>query len=299
MKPFLKWLRLVRPHTLTASITPVLIGTALSLQSVKIDWVLFSTMLLASIVIQSAVNMFNEYYDFKRGLDTTDSVGIGGVIVRGEISEDVVLRAAESFFVLSVLLGAYICARTSWWVAVAGTASMLVGYLYSGGRSPIASSCFGELAAGIFMGLTIVVLSFYVQTGSITVGLVFLSFPISILVAAILLANNIRDAERDKKKGRKTLAIRMGKERSTSFLSGLFILSFALVPSFVLLRLVTPYSLISLASIPNAISSIKGFRNKTTPTEMQEAMKDTSALHFQFGLLLTLGILLGRFLPPI
>jgi 1,4-dihydroxy-2-naphthoate polyprenyltransferase len=289
-----KWLRLLRPHTLTASITPVLIGTALSFQRGRIDWTLFGAMLLASILIQSAVNMFNEYFDFKRGLDTEDSVGIGGVIVRNEISGRAVLRMAEFFFAVSVFLGIYICTRTSWWVAAAGSISMSVGYLYSGGRSPIAYSRFGELAAGIFMGLLIVVISFYIQTGLITANSIILSVPISILVAAILLANNIRDADGDVKKGRRTLAIQLGQTRATSFLSGMFITSFVLVASFVILRIVTPYALISIASALTAVRSIKGFRNKRTAAEMLPAMKDASILHLQFGILFTFGIILGR-----
>lgn len=257
---------------------------------------LFAAMLLASVLVQSAVNMFNEYFDFKRGLDTKDSVGIGGVIVHNEISGVEVLRTAETFFMVSLLLGAYICIRTSWWVAVVGSISMLVGYFYSGGRSPIASTPFGELTAGIFMGVVIVGISFYIQTGLITAGSVVLSLPISMLVAAILLANNIRDAEGDAKKGRKTLAILLGKSRATIFLSIMFTTCFTLVVIFVILKWASPSVLVSLASIPRAGRSIKGFRSKATPAEMMAAMKDTSILHMEFGLLFALGIVLGRLL---
>jgi len=275
---------------------PVLIGTALSFDKGEIDWILFAAMLLASIMIQSAVNMFNEYFDFKRGLDTKDSVGIGGVIVRNEISERVVLKTAEWLFTISVLLGLYICARTSWWVALAGSVSMLVGFLYSGSRSPIAYVPFGELTAGIFMGPMIVVTAFYIQSGSITINSLILSLPISILVAAILLANNIRDAEGDMKKGRRTLAILLGQHRATSILGGMFTIDFVLVALLVLFQYASPMVLISFASIPKAIRSIEIFRTKGTPLEMMPAMKAVSALHLQFGLLFATGIILGDFL---
>ncbi|HUI30697.1 MAG TPA: 1,4-dihydroxy-2-naphthoate polyprenyltransferase [Candidatus Acidoferrales bacterium] len=292
-----KWWRLARPHTLTASIMPVLIGTAMSFEKGKSDLFLFLAMLFASLLIQSAVNMFNEYFDFKRGLDTMNSVGIGGVIVRNEISGRIVLNMAELFFAIAVLLGTYICARTNWWIAVAGSVSMLAGYLYSGGRSPIAYTPLGELTAGILMGPMIVVIAFYVQTGSVTSDSVILSLPISILVAAILLANNIRDADGDMKKGRRTLAILLGHSKATTVLGIMFTASFALVILFVLLKLASPSVLVSLASIPTAVKSIRIFRRKHTPAEMMPAMKASSALHSQFGLLFASGILLGKLLP--
>jgi 1,4-dihydroxy-2-naphthoate octaprenyltransferase len=290
-----KWLRLMRPHTLTASLTPVLIGTALAFNNVKIDFVLFAAMLVASVLIQSAVNMFNEYFDFRRGLDTKDSVGIGGVIVRDEISERAVLQTAKLFFFISILLGIYICLRTSWWVALAGSISMIIGYLYSGSKSPIAYSPFGELTSGIFMGPMIVVIAFYIQTGSVTANSIILSLPISILVAAILLANNIRDADGDMRKGRRTLAILLGQSAATTALSAMFISAFSLVILFVILRSASPFTLIAFASVPAAINSVKIFRSKSTPSEMMSAMKATSSLHFQFGLLFAAGIVLGKF----
>ena len=91
------WWRLMRPHTLTAAVMPVLIGTAMAYDEGKFNPPLFAAMLVASILIQSAVNMFNEYFDYKRGLDTEASVGIGGVIVSSELEERTVLKSAVVF----------------------------------------------------------------------------------------------------------------------------------------------------------------------------------------------------------
>jgi 1,4-dihydroxy-2-naphthoate octaprenyltransferase len=290
-----KWWRLLRPHTLTAAIMPVLIGTATAWVNFRINWPLFTAMLIASVLIQSAVNMFNEYFDYKRGLDTADSVGIGGVIVRNEISEQVVLHIAQMSFAVSVLLGVYICMKTSWWVAAIGSVAMAVGYFYSAGKSPIAYTPFGEIAAGVFMGFIIVLISFFIQAGTITSNSILLSIPISILVAAILLANNIRDLDGDKKKGRRTLAVILGKHRATSVLSAMFICNFTIVILLVLFR-VAPFSiLISLLSLPRAFRAIKTFRTTHTPMEMMSAMKDTSVLHTQFGILFAIGIMLTKF----
>src|SRR5699024_10945751 len=107
------WWRLLRPHTLTASFVPVFVGTMLAYIDGHFHLFLFLAMLIASILIQTATNMFNEYYDYKLGLDTEKSVGIGGTIVRDGIAPKTVLYLAYMFFALAILLGIYICIQSS------------------------------------------------------------------------------------------------------------------------------------------------------------------------------------------
>lgn len=285
------WWRLLRPHTLTAAFIPVFIGTALALPSGDVNGWVFLAMMLASILIQSATNMFNEYYDFIRGLDTDQSVGIGGTIVRDGISPRVVLRLALIFFVVAILLGIYICIMSSWWIAVIGAVSMVVAYLYTGGPYPIASSPFGELISGFFMGFVIIAIAFYIQTGYLTTETVLLSIPISILVGAILTANNIRDLEGDKEHGRRTLAILLGKRNAVIFLASMFAISYVWVIAMIIGGVTSPWMLLVLFSLPKAIQAPKAFIGKSEPHEMMPAMKMTSQLHTQFGFLVTIGLL--------
>ncbi len=118
-----KYWHLMRPHTLTASVVPVLVGTAaLNIFSCSEDHIkisLFIAMLLACLLIQAATNMFNEYYDYKKGLDDHESVGIGGAIVRNGMSPELVLRLAIAFYILAAILGLFlaelfILVITSW-----------------------------------------------------------------------------------------------------------------------------------------------------------------------------------------
>ncbi len=284
----------MRPHTLTAALMPVLIGTVMAWADGSFHFLLFLTMLLASVLIQAAVNMFNEYYDYKRGLDSAESVGIGGVIVHNEMEENTVLRTAIAFFVLSVMLGTYICWMTTWWIAVIGSIGMGVGYFYSGGKSPLAYTPFGEAAAGIFMGPVIVLIAYFIQRDTLTLPAVLLSIPISILVASILLANNIRDSEVDLRKGRKTLAILFGRETAITSLAVMFAATLAWTLMMVTLGIVTPWVLIVTLTIPKAISAIRMFRKGLNDREMLPAMKATSVLHTQFGILFSIGMVLGK-----
>lgn len=287
------WWRLLRPHTLTASFVPVFLGTMLALQNHTLHFGLFMAMMIASILIQSATNMFNEYYDFKRGLDHAESVGIGGAIVRDGVSARTVLNLAFIFFAIAILLGVYICLLTTWWIAVIGTICMAAGYFYTGGPYPIAYTPFGEIAAGLFMGLILVLLSFYIQTEAITVDSVLLSIPISILVGGILMANNIRDLEGDKEKGRQTVAILLGHDKAVTSLELMFVVSYLWIVGLIITIDASLWLLLVLLSIPKAYKAIKLFEGKTKAVEMVTAMKATAQMHTQFGLLMAIGLLVA------
>ncbi|RFU63643.1 1,4-dihydroxy-2-naphthoate polyprenyltransferase [Peribacillus saganii] len=289
------WYQLLRPHTLTAGFVPVLIGTALALQSYNIHLFLFLAMLFASLLIQAATNMFNEYYDFKRGLDNENSVGIGGAIVREGVTPKTVMTLALSFYGTALLLGVYICMQTSWWLALIGAICMTVGYFYTGGPVPIAYTPFGELMAGFFMGVLIILISFYIQTGFVSSTAVLVSIPIAILVGTILLANNIRDLDGDKENGRKTLAILFGHDKAICLLAGMFIVSYLWVVGMVVAGLVSPFLLIVFLSIPKAVKAIKGFIGKTMPVQMMPAMKATAQTNTVFGFLLSVGLFISYF----
>jgi 1,4-dihydroxy-2-naphthoate polyprenyltransferase len=290
------WWQLTRPHTLTAAFVPVLLGTVLALQYTEIKFSLFLAMLAASLLIQAATNMFNEYYDYKRGLDTEHSVGIGGAIVRNGVKPSTVMNIAFSFYGIALLLGLYIVANSTWWLAVIGILCMAAGYFYTGGPMPIAYTPLGEIVAGLFMGLIIILISFYIQTEAITAESILVSIPVSILVGLILLANNIRDLDGDKENGRKTVAILLGKKGAIVLLGGMFFVTYAWVAGLVLFGDMSPWIFVSYLSIPKAVKATKGFIGKSQPLEMMPAMKATAQTNTIFGFLLSIGLLIAYFL---
>lgn len=160
-------------------------------------------MLLACLLIQAATNMFNEYYDYKKGLDDHESVGIGGAIVRNGMSPELVLRLAIAFYILAAILGLFLAANSSFWLLPVGLVCMAVGYLYTGGPFPISWTPFGELFSGVFMGMFIIVIAFFIQTGNIQSYVIWLSVPIVITIGLINMANNIRYCVKDKASGPK------------------------------------------------------------------------------------------------
>lgn len=290
------WWQLMRPHTLTASFVPVTLGTVIAYQITPIKFDLFFAMLIASILIQAATNMFNEYYDYKRGLDNEESVGIGGTIVREGVHPKVILNLALTFIALSVLLGIYICSNSNWWIALIGSISILIGYLYTGGPIPISSTPFGELLSGLFMGINIILISFYIQTGTITLTSVLISIPTTILIGAINLSNNIRDLDGDKEFGRRTLPILVGRKNAIRILAVSFAVSYLWIFALILFANLSPWLLIVFLSTPKAYQAVKKFIGKTIPLEMMPAMKATAQTNTFFGFLLSIGFIISYFI---
>ncbi|GLI85936.1 1,4-dihydroxy-2-naphthoate octaprenyltransferase [Rossellomorea marisflavi] len=288
--------QLTRPHTLTASFVPVFIGTVSAMYETDISVWMFLAMLFACLCLQIATNLFNEYYDFKRGLDTEDSVGIGGAIVRHGMKPRTVLQMALTCYTLAVLAGIYICANSSWWLAAIGIGGMLIGYLYTGGPLPIAYTPFGELFSGVSMGAAFVLIAFFIQTGTVDQTTILISIPIAILVGAINLSNNIRDIEEDTIGGRKTLAILMGHKKAVYFLGFSFFVSYAWLIGLIIAGTVSPWVLLVFLSIPKPVQAVKSFLGKGGPAHSGLAMKATAQTNTFFGLLLSVALFINYFI---
>ncbi len=286
--------RLLRPPTLTASITPVLVGTGLALQTHALRVGPFIAMLIASMLIQAAANMLNEYYDFRRGLDNKEMVGIAGTIVRDQVRPSIVLLITIITLLISLLLGIYIAATSSWWVALAGVLSMSFLYLYSAGPHPISYTPFGEMTSGILMGPVIILITYFIQTSTLTASAVVASIPIGLLIGNILLANNIRDIEHDHVGGRRTLPIVLGRTGGIRVLGAVFAAAFAILILVVIFARVTPWALLAFLVVPVAAGVPRKFLTAQSSDDLQDAFKRTSATLIGFGFLMFIGLVIGR-----
>ncbi|QOV09654.1 1,4-dihydroxy-2-naphthoate polyprenyltransferase [Viridibacillus arvi] len=289
----LMW-QLTRPHTLTATFVPVILGTVLAVFDVRIDLLLFVEMLVCCLALQIATNLFNEYYDFKRGLDTADSVGIGGALVRHGTKPSTVLAFALALYGVAVVLGIFICMNSSWWLVAIGAVGMAIGYLYTGGPYPIAYTPLGELFAGLSMGIGFVLISYFIQAGTVSMTSLLVSIPLGILVGGINMSNNIRDIKEDTIGGRKTLAILLGREKAVNLLAFSFVVSYVWIIVLVIIGTVSPWLLVVFISIPKPIQAIKAFKEGVNdPAKQGIAMKSTALTNTFFGFLLSVGLVLS------
>ena len=282
-----------RPHSYPASIAPVLFGATYALgYEIKFSILKFILFLLACLLIQAATNLFNEYYDYKHGLDKIDSEGISGSIVKGNLSSREVMVGALVLYALAFVLGLILTFITSFYVLLVGVVCMLAGYFYTGGRYPIAYSPFGEVVSGFFMGTIIISLSFYFQTGYVNADIIVVSLPLFIMIGAILLANNIRDLDNDKESGRRTYAILVGRNNAIKTLANSFVVVYFLNIVFAVTKYVSWYNLLVLATIPLAIKIIKGFSANNDKKTMAPFMVLTAKLTIFVGFIMSLANIL-------
>ena len=282
-----------RPHSYPASIAPVLFGAtyALGYES-KFSILKFILFLLACLLIQAATNLFNEYYDYKHGLDKVDSEGISGSIVKGNLSPKEVMVGALVLYALAFVLGLILTFMTSIYVLLVGLVCMLAGYFYTGGKYPIAYSPFGEVVSGFFMGTIIISLSFYFQTGYVNADIIVVSLPLFIMIGAILLANNIRDLENDKESGRRTYAILVGRNNAIKTMAISFIVVYLLNVLFIITKYASWWNLLVFVTIPLAIKIIKGFSANNDKKTMAPFMVLTAKLTIFVGFIMSLANML-------
>ena len=282
-----------RPHSYPASIAPVLFGTTYALgYEIKFSIFKFILFLLACLLIQAATNLFNEYYDYKHGLDKVDSEGISGSIVKGNLSSKEVMNGALVLYGLAFVLGLILTFMTSIYILLVGLVCMLAGYFYTGGKYPIAYSPFGEVVSGFFMGTIIIALSFYFQTGYVNTDIIVVSLPLFIMIGAILLANNIRDLDNDKESGRRTYAILVGRNNAIKTLASSFAVVYLLNIVFAVTKYVSWYNLLVLVTIPLAIKIIRGFTTNTNKKTMAPYMVLTAKLTIFVGFIMSLANIL-------
>ena len=282
-----------RPHSYPASIAPVLFGATYALgYEIKFSILKFILFLLACLLIQAATNLFNEYYDYKHGLDKIDSEGISGSIVKGNLSPREVMVGALVLYALAFVLGLILTFITSFYVLLVGLVCMLAGYFYTGGKYPIAYSPFGEVVSGFFMGTIIISLSFYFQTGYVNADIIVVSLPLFIMIGAILLANNIRDLDNDKESGRRTYAILVGRNNAIKTMAISFIVVYLLNVLFIVTKYASWWNLLVFVTIPLAIKIIKGFSTNNHKKTMAPFMVLTAKLTIFVGFIMSLANIL-------
>jgi 1,4-dihydroxy-2-naphthoate polyprenyltransferase len=285
------WLMAARPKTLPAAIAPVLVGTSLAIEAGTFHPVSFLAALLGSIFIQVGTNLANDYSDARRGADTEDRLGPVRVTAGGLAPPRQVLLATYITFGLAVLCGVYLIAVAGPELLLVGVASILAGVTYTGGPKPYGYEGLGELMVFLFFGVVAVVGSYYVQIQELPWQAFVLSVPVGLLAAAILVVNNVRDLETDRRAGKRTLAVRLGRERTRALYAGIVGGAFvaAVVPW--LAGSLTPWLALSWLAIPLAVPVIRTVREKTDGPSLNGALAATGKLQLAFCLLLSAGIL--------
>jgi 1,4-dihydroxy-2-naphthoate polyprenyltransferase len=285
------WVMAARVRTLPAAIAPVLVGTSLALGAGNFKALAFVAALLGAIFIQVGTNLSNDYSDARRGADTEDRLGPVRVTAGGLVPPRQVLIATYVTFGLAVLCGVYLVAVAGWELIAVGAASILAGVLYTGGPRPYGYEGLGEVFVFLFFGIVAVAGSYFVQVQELPWQPFVCAVPVGLLASAILVVNNVRDLETDRRAGKRTLAVRLGRERTRALYTAMLALAFLCAPLPWLLGSMGAWLLLPWAAIPLAVAVARVVRTRVDGPSLNGALARTGMLQLVFCLLFAAGIL--------
>jgi 1,4-dihydroxy-2-naphthoate octaprenyltransferase len=291
--PIRIWLMAARLRTLPVGLAPVLVGTALAGFEDTFHPLRFVAAVLGALFIQVGANLSNDYSDARRGADTEDRLGPVRVTAGGLVPPRQVLIATYVTFALAAVCGAYLIAVAGWELLLVGIASIVAGVLYTGGPRPYGYDGLGELFVFLFFGIVAVAGSYFVQTETLEWEAFALAVPVGLLASAVLVVNNYRDIDTDRRAGKKTLAVRLGRGRTQVLYAAMVYGAYALTPITWIFGQLSPWVLLPLLTVPLAAPVVRIVRNRTDGPTLNEALARTGMLELIFCVLLSAGVLLS------
>ena len=286
------WLMAIRPKTLSAAISPVMIATAMAFGDGVYDFYIAFLCLVGALLIQIGTNLANDYFDFKKGADTNERIGPTRVSQAGLIKPQTMVWTITIIFGLSIFICYLLILQGGWIIAVIGVLSILSGIFYTAGPRPLGYLGLGEIFVLIFFGPIAVSTTYYLQSLEINMAVFLSGFAPGLLSMAILGVNNLRDIDSDRKSNKNTLAVRFGRSFAlTEYLICIFTAS--IIPVLIYALIEDHLPIISTVIIPLlAIPSIKMVLTKIDGPSLNQALANTGKLLFLYSLLFSIGWIL-------
>jgi 1,4-dihydroxy-2-naphthoate octaprenyltransferase len=285
------WILAGRPRTLFASASPVVVGTALAVQAGAFRPLPALAALIVAVAIQIGTNFANDLGDFRRGADTTARVGPTRVTSAGLLSPRQVALGMWASFGVAAAAGLYLAAVGGWPVLLAGAASIAAGLAYTAGPLPLGYYGLGDLAVFVFFGLVGTIGTYYVQALAVTPLASASAVPVGALITAILVVNNLRDADTDRAAGKRTLAVLLGRRGARSEYLALVIVAYAAPIVLMLFFGQRAWILLPFLTLPLAIRLTQAVFTILGP-ELNRTLAGTSQLALLYSLAFSAGLLL-------
>jgi 1,4-dihydroxy-2-naphthoate octaprenyltransferase len=285
------WFLASRPWSFTMTAISVSVGSALAALDGPFDWLLGLAALLSAVLLHAATNLINDYYDVVNGIDTVQSATAQyrpHPLVEGLIPLAQVRGVAYALFLLAAGIGIYLTLACGWVILAIGLTGLLAGLTYTAPPLKYKYVALGELSVFLMWGPLMVEGAYYVQRQSLSLQAFWVSLPFGILVALVLLANNIRDIDLDRRRGIRTLAILLGHRLGLNAYLALMVLAYAGILVLALSGVLTPWVLIIFASLPLAIRLLRQM-SQAVPANADAL---TAKLDTAFGLLLVASLII-------
>jgi 1,4-dihydroxy-2-naphthoate octaprenyltransferase len=290
----LAWWLAVRPWSFTISLAPVLAGTSLAaLDGYPPNLAIAGVALLACFLIHAGTNLQNDVGDFRRGADLIGRLGPPRVTTRGWLPASQVQAAASLSFALAFVPGSFLVAYGGWPIVAIGVASIAAGAVYTAGPRPIAYSGWGEAFVIVFFGLVAVGGTYYLHGGTLSASALVAGAALGLLAAAVLVVNNLRDIDSDRRIGKNTLAVRLGRRASAWEYAALMHLPFALSAVLAFTR-GQPWLLAPLVLLPWASTLAQRVAREPAGAWLNGALGATAKLGLAFAVLLSVGAALVK-----
>ncbi len=288
---FQSWLLAARPKTLLAAFVPVIVGSALAINSGKFLLLNSLIALLCSLLIQIGTNFTNDLYDFLKGADNHKRKGPLRVLSSGLITVTEMKMGSFLIFFLSFLFGLYLVKSAGIIILIIGVVSIIAGIAYTAGPFPLAYNGLGDIFVFMFFGVVGTMGTYYLHTKEFSIISFLASIPVGALITNILIINNYRDIEEDKAAGKNTLAVMLGKNFTRYQFIFFIIISF-IIPAFLFfvfhfhIWIFLPYITIPLAY--RLILMIYTFNG----LQLNKTLELTAKFSAIFGILFAAGLVL-------
>lgn len=283
------WTHATRPKTLVAGISPALIGTALCISEGRFNWVIFLFTLLTGLCIQIGTNLANDYYDFVKGADTGERKGFMRVTQAGLVPPSAMKRAIIATFALAFLCGCYLIFQGGVGIAVMLALYILLSVLYTAGPFPLAYLGLGDLFVLFLYGPFAVLITYYLQMGTLSKDAFLVGLAPGALSMAILVVNNVRDIDEDRKANKKTLPVRFGRTfGKCQFVCSILL---ALVPT-LFYSSTHPFSLLTLLILLPALPLMRFMIRNQDARLLNQLFGKTGQLLWLYTLLFCIGWML-------
>ena len=284
-----RWITGARPRTLPAAVVPVAVGAAAALgEPTDVVWWRVAAALVVSLALQVGVNYANDYSDGVRGTDDV-RVGPTRLVASGLASASAVKRAALLSFAVAAVAGLAVALSTSPWLLLVGAAAIAAGWFYTGGPKPYGYLGLGEVFVFVFFGLVATAGTTFAAIETVTALSLVMGSAVGSLACALLVINNLRDIPTDREVGKKTLAVRLGDQRTRWFYVALIVAAFALSAVGAAWRVPV---LLGFVAIPLAIGPIRSVLGGASGAALIPVLGATGKLQLAWGLLVTIGLAL-------
>ena len=288
------WLRIIRIKFLLASIIAITNGILYSYLTYNIFNISDALLTYVGVIfLHASVDIFNDYWDYKRGIDTTTNrtkfSGGTGVLPEKKLDPRIVYKAGFVCMIIGLTIGGYFIFQSGLLIAIILGITTLSIYFYS---TTIVNIGLGETLVAV-KGTMIVIGSSFVQSGIVDLPIVYLGIIIGILSSIVLYIASFPDFNADKEKGRKTLVILLGKNKSAQIFPLLIILIYTLISIGIIMHYLPIYSILTFSSLIFAIRSSKKVKNYDNIEDLVKSISYTINFSRIVGICLILSYLIA------